>query len=332
MTGVPDDLRTPPLDDDTRTALLGALEPLGPVTGLTQLAGGMFATSVRVDLADGRRVVAKTAPAQEDSLLRYEHDLIRTEALVYAEAADDPALLMPRPLLTDFSREHLPGDLVVASWAEGVRADSEPDLARATAAVRNPGVGRMMAALHRHTGASYGYPSGPESLRGGTWPDTLTAMIEAVLADADDWAVPVPADRVRTALTRYREDLATVGRPALVHADLWPGNQFIDPHTGALTAVIDPERAFWGDPLFDLIGCDPFRPEVDPNLVAGYREAGGDLALDRPEIRRRLAFCRVYLALIMRVEVRPRRYQGDWLPGYLVQIEDMLAAGLADLD
>jgi aminoglycoside phosphotransferase (APT) family kinase protein len=317
------------LDDDTRTALLRALAPLGEVTELTPLTGGMFATSVRVDLADGRRLVAKTAPADDDRLLRYERDLIRTEALVYRIAGDDPALPMPDLVLADPSREHLPGDLVVASWVDGVRADTVPELAEATAAVRNRGLGGMMAALHRHTGDGFGYPSGPPALRGRTWAETFGAMVEAVLADGADWRVPLPVDRVRAALLRHRAALDEVDRPALVHADLWPGNLFVHPESGELTGVIDPERAFWGDPWFDLIACDPFRSGTpDADLLAGYRAAGGTVDPGHP----RLALCRMYLALIMRVEVLPRRYEGEGLADYLGQIERWLTAALDELD
>ncbi|WP_169164287.1 phosphotransferase family protein [Cellulomonas taurus] len=317
------------LDDETRTALLHALAPLGEVADLTPLTGGMFATSVRVDLADGRRLVAKTAPADDDRLLHYERDLLRTEALVYRIAGDDPALPMPELVLTDMSRAHLPGDLVVASWIDGVRADTVPELAEATAPLRNRDLGRMMAALHRHVGDQFGYPSGPDDLRGDSWVETFTAMVEALLTDAATWEVPLPVERIRAALHRHQGALAEVDRPALVHADLWPGNLFVHPESGALTGVIDPERAFWGDPMFDLIACDPLRVGApDEHLLAGYRAAGGVIDPTSP----RLALCRMYLALIMRIEVRPRRYEGDELPGYLAQLESWLDAALAELD
>lgn len=317
------------LDDETRTALLTSLAPLGEVTELTRLSGGMFATSVQVDLADGRRLVAKTAPADDDRLLHYEQDLLRTEALVYRIAGDDPALPMPELVLTDMSRTHLPGDLVVASWIDGVRADTVPELAESTAPVRNRDLGRMMAALHRHHGDRFGYPSGPEDLRGDNWAETFTAMVEALLTDAATWEVPLPVERIRSALHRHRAELAEVEHPALVHADLWPGNLFVHPESGALTGVIDPERAFWGDPMFDLIACDPLgAPMPDEHLLAGYREAGGVVDPTSP----RLALSRMYLALIMRVEVRPRRYESDQLPAYLEQIEAWLDTALAGLD
>ncbi|MEV7973729.1 aminoglycoside phosphotransferase family protein [Cellulomonas sp. NPDC089187] len=322
---MPDDLRTAPLDDALRAALTEVLAPLGDVTGLTPLSGGMFATSIRVDFADGRVAVAKTAPADDDRLLRYEQDLIRTEALVYRLAGDDPALLMPRLLLADTTRRQLPGDLVVASWQSGVRADTVPELAQATADRRGRGLGRMMAALHRHTTDRFGYPSGPEELRGADWASTFESMVEAVLADADTWSVELPVSAIRTALRRHHAALAEVETPALVHADLWPGNQFIDAVSGELTGVIDPERAFWGDPVFDLIACDPFRAGApDPSLLAGYREGGGSVDPDSP----RLALCQLYLALIMRVEIQPRQYTGDWLAEHVAQVDRWLTDAL----
>ena len=97
--------------------------PVGRAVAAEPLSGGMFATTHRVVLDDGTGVVVKQAPAGDSRLLTHEHDLLRTEALVYGLAADRPALRMPRLLHVDLSRTVVEGDVVVASHLDGTPGD-----------------------------------------------------------------------------------------------------------------------------------------------------------------------------------------------------------------
>ncbi len=306
-------LRTEP-DQHLRDALPGVLAPLGEVTGLERLTGGMFAQTFRATLADGTRVVAKTAPTATERLLTYEHDLLRTEAQVYRLGADRPALLLPRLLLTDFSRTAVPSDVVVTSHLDGVPLTTLDVDGRQPPAVRDrvlPQLGALMARLHAVAGDRFGYPNPGAGLQAGTWPEAFARMTGALLEDAARWGTELPAARVREALHRHRAALAEVRRPALVHTDLWAGNLFVDPRTVALTGVIDPERAVWGDPLLELAGADQVgRGPVPEPLLAGYADAGGRLALGTPAGDARLLLYRVYMSLVLLVEMAPRGYAG----------------------
>ncbi|MDF2711758.1 MAG: phosphotransferase, partial [Nonomuraea muscovyensis] len=99
-----------------------------------------------------------------------------------------------------------------------------------------------------------------------------------------------------------------VTTPHLVHFDVWAGNVFLD-LTGPprIQAIIDHERAFWGDPLADFVTPTIFAElrEDDP-LLAGYREVT-PLELT-PAARVRLDLYRAYLYLILLVENGPRQY------------------------
>ncbi|GAA5022331.1 hypothetical protein GCM10025734_78440 [Kitasatospora paranensis] len=86
-----------------------------------------------------------------------------------------------------------------------------------------------------------------------------------------------------------------------------------------IVGQIDGERAFFGDPLAELVGLDPLgAAEDDPDLLAGYRTVDPAFAVD-DTARVRLALYRIHLALIMRVEAAPRGYEGphrDWLTAW----------------
>lgn len=171
------------VDPDAVDAVRTLLAPVGEVQDVAVLAGGFFATSYRADLADGTRLVVKTAPAATDRLLTYEKDLVRAEALTYRTAEPYPDLLMPHVVLTDFSRTLLPGDVVVATWAQGVPAEQAGAVAERTRGARDRRLGRLMADLHRLHGVRYGYLDPETHLRGDSWAEALTAMVDQILAD-----------------------------------------------------------------------------------------------------------------------------------------------------
>ncbi len=322
----------PALGDERRAALRILLHEVGELDDVERLTGGMFATTYRVTLADGRRVVVKTAPTDPGRLLTYERDLLRTEAEVYALAAGRPELLMPEVLLTDFSRTVLPGDVLVVTHLDGVpltdlRAQtplSEQDEAR----VQHQ-LGGLMARLHTVRGPRFGYPNAASGLVGDTWPEAFTRMVEALLTDAARWGTVLPADRVRTAVARHRAALAEVVVPSLVHTDLWSGNLFVDPGSLRLVGVIDTERSVWGDPLLELAGADQTgRGPVPEALIAGYAAEDGALPLTGPSWAVRLLLYRLYMALVLTVEIAPRGYTWDGVARYRAECEANVVAAL----
>ena len=301
---------TPP-DATTLDRLARLVHPVGVLQDAERLAGGYFATTFRVTLVGGDRVVVKTAPTGDDRLLTHEHDLLHAEAEVY-RLAGDHGLPMPRLRLADFSRSVLPGGVVVADHLAGVpwdRAGFTPDDPRSARAERD--VGAVMARLHRITGSWFGYLG--SRVGGGTWPQAFGAVVEALLADGLRWGVPLPADEIRRALARHSGALAEVRVPSLVHGDLWPGNVFVDPGTGALVGVIDPKRAQWADPLVELVGFDQAnRGPTPPELLAGYAEAGAPLDVSSDGAVRRLTLYRLHMSVVWLVEAVPRAYEPDF--------------------
>ena len=312
--------------------LAAVLRPVGVPTAARPLSGGLFAAVDLVELDDGRTVVVKTgvAPQEEHApLLTYEHDLLRAEVALLRRA-EPTGVPTPRVLLADLSRTDVDVDVLVMDHLPGQSWETVgPTLdARATRRAEHER-GAALADFHTVHGEVFGYPSSPR-LQGTAWPDVVTAMLVAVLADADTWGVDVEQVRVTQALTASLPHLAAVTEPVLVHMDLWPGNVLVNPATGEITGIVDLERGLFGDPLMDLVGAEPMSvaaPSV--RLVEGYRAAGGCLpaaptagtpsGLD-PTADRRLALYRLYLNLLMTVEIVPRAYTADWTPAYHAQL------------
>ncbi|MEV8099347.1 aminoglycoside phosphotransferase family protein [Kitasatospora sp. NPDC085879] len=317
--------------------VLGAVR----VTGGRALHGGLYNSARLVELADGRRLVLKAAPPADAPALTHEQGLLGTETLFHRLAAPTgapvPAVLHHEPAGPENSGEWLLlGYLDGATWDE-LRNELTPEH---RAALRRE-LGAAAARIATATGPRFGYPQPVPGLQGTDWPEAFTGMLQAVLADAArfDVPLPAPADTLAGLPERFAEALADVRRPALVHFDAWEGNLVVtrDPEGGPrLGGLIDGERAFFGDPLAELVGLDPLgTPEGDPDLMAGYRSVTPALATDSPSARARLALYRIYLALVMRVESAPRGYAPDhtaWLLSWSADRVTEQLAVLAALD
>ncbi|HEY0216683.1 MAG TPA: aminoglycoside phosphotransferase family protein [Cellulomonas sp.] len=327
---MPDDLRADLLDPDTASAVGVLLARWGRPRSLTQVSGGTVATTYRATLPDGDAVLVKVGPRATERLLTPEHDLLRTEAMVCRIAENRPGLLMPRVLHADFTRSVLPCDAVVTTEAHGEPLLDHPVTARGTAVEREHRLGTLMADLHALGGDRFGYPGTDTVLRGDSWAEMLGRLVAALLSDGARWGIPLPEDEVWEALDRHQDALAEVRRPVLVHADLRPGNLRIDPGSGELSGVTDPGRAFFGDPMMDLAGAEPWATgEPSAALLTGYVAGGGHLDPLSSTGRLRLALCRMALRLMLRVEVALRSYPGDHRAAR--RVDALLATTMADL-
>ena len=257
------------------------------VSDAAELSGGGFAAVWRAVLADGRDVVVKVGPAAGARLLRYERGLIAAEAAYFRTVrVGAPEVPVPEVL-------HLGADWIVTTLLPGDSLTGLTD----SAGVRGQ-LGAAIAGLHRITGPHFGYTG--DRPAANDWPTAYGAIIADLLADAAEWAVPLPPG-IHTLAARHHANLATVTRPALLHFDLWDGNVLAD--GGRLTGLVDGERFLWGDPLLDLVSPALFhRIEDEPEhpFLRGYTAATGLVLDDAARIR--LALYRVHLHVLMLAE------------------------------
>ncbi|MEV4937818.1 phosphotransferase [Streptomyces zaomyceticus] len=334
---------SPPGPDGAEPSADGRLrQVLGRVAVVrgTALGGGLYNSARLLELGDGRRLVLKTAPPADAPALTHERGLLGTEALFHRLAAGAGARV-PTVLHHEPAGPGVPSEWLLLSYLDGATwADARERLTPADHAVLRRRLGATLARVASVTGPAYGYPRRGPGLSAADWPSAFTAMLKAVLADASRFgaALPAPVESLAELPVRFGHRLAEVRRPALVHFDAWEGNIVLGraprgvredsdpapngvhevsgraPDTGTRRPIglIDGERAFFGDPLAELVGLDPLgAAEDDTGLLAGYRSVAPGLAVD-DGARVRLALYRVYLALVMRVESVPRAYGGEF--------------------
>lgn len=365
------------LDDAVVRRLVAAGLPGAQVAGWRELSGGEFAAVARVALRDGREVVLKVGPDPAVPVLAYEYGMIGAEARYLAQvrrALPD----VPVADLLAHGRDVPGGD---AAEGDGASGGDAPSGGRGDAVVAgewmlvsllpgrglnlfmdeareagagDPGtrvreqLGAAFARIHTLTSPDgrFGYdddarPHGPD------WPAAFTAIIESLLADAEDWQLELPAspERIRAAVRRHEDALARVRRPALVHFDLWDGNVLAAPGPGSdtdgdgvleLTGLVDGERYLYGDPLIDFVSpAVGRRIEDEPGhpFATGYRAAAGWPDRFTADELRRLALYRLHLYLLMYVEMPSRgmdrtayAWRWEWMHRLLLEELDHLEA------
>jgi aminoglycoside phosphotransferase (APT) family kinase protein len=297
-------------------ALAGAGVSWEQVTGCRKLAGGTFNAVHQVDLAGGGSLVVKLPPGPDTPVLRYEQGILATEALYYRLAGQCRDVTVPAVIAMDAST----GYLVMTHCPGSPWPELSPPPAAAQRDELRAELGRQVARLHTITGTGFGYPSLAVGPLRESWRVAFLAMADAVLADAGRFAVtlPRPAAEIQEWFAARAAVLDEVTTPVLVHFDLWDGNILVESRDSGrrISALIDAERAFWGDPLAELVSL-ALSGDIEPDtaFLDGYRDAGGTVALD-PPARQRLLLYRAYLYLIMWVEAGPRQYnmeRGGWL-------------------
>jgi aminoglycoside phosphotransferase (APT) family kinase protein len=289
-----------------------------------------------VDPADqpgwsGVDLVLKVAPDPSLRLLTHEVDLMRTEVDFNRRAA---AVGVPVPdvVYADFSRTLLKTDYAFLSRVPGAPLESvrESLTDQELAALRGELAG-ITARLHAVTGPAFGYPLRGSRSWQGSWRAAFGAMVDDLLADARRLGSDLPAspDRIGALMHRHDDALDAVDRPALVHFDLWDGNAFVErgPDGGwRVTGLIDGERAFFGDPVAELVSLALFRDLADaPEVLAGYPmelTAG---------VRRRLTLYTAYLYLIMSIEGVTRGFDSPEYAKFRQWVLELLDTQLARL-
>jgi aminoglycoside phosphotransferase (APT) family kinase protein len=296
-----------PVDVATAGRIVAAaFGPQVAIRAYDDLRDGYFNAAYQIELADGRRLVLKVSPPPGVRVLRYEAGILRTEVETLRLVRAQTTVPVPEVYYYDDSHGIIDSDYFLMSF---VRGESYHRLRDAYSPQRRAMIeqatGDCLRQINAITGPFFGYPT-MAALNFRTWRQAFLSMFADLLQDGIDKNVPLPLGyhELRRRVETVSSALHDVVTPQLVHWDLWDGNIFVEPKTGEIAAIIDFERALWGDPLMEF----QYRTfEVTPAFESGYGEA----LLDSPTARVRRTLYNIYLYLIMVIEGSYRNYETD---------------------
>lgn len=241
-------------DDELLAVARAAFGERAQVRTRRLLGDGHFNTSYLLLCANERPVVLRLAPAPAARLWRHERALLQRQCSVQS-VLEGVGPVVPRLLHSDFTQRVVARDWALFEWRPGQPWESVADridAAHAEALWRD--FGRIVRAVHALPGRRYGYPDPmPPPTSYGAW---FAGVVDDLAADLAEQGIEVAglAD-YRARLRDERRRFEAVGAPRLVHGDLWRRNVLVDrtPEGWRITALLDAERAFFGDPAAEWI-------------------------------------------------------------------------------
>ena len=263
----------------------------------TELSHGWFNVVYLLDLADGRRAALKIAPPPGVEVMTYERDMMAGEVAALRLIRERTGVPVPEVHCYDDTHELVDADWFAMSVVEGDNLGVVKD---SLAADEQRAYLRLVGAANRELNAIPGPAFG--RFHGElfpTWRQAFTRVLEDVVADGERRGVALGWDyaEVRRVIREHEHHLDAVRRPVFCEWDLWDSNVIV--RDGALSGIIDHERAFWGDPIMEagviVLG------DGDPREMTPFLEGYGRGPLTDAELARRRLYD-LHLFLIMVIE------------------------------
>ena len=272
---------------------------LGKILNYSELAGGTFNTVFKVSTENGKYVI-KIAPNKNTDVLTYEKDLIKTEVSMYKLLQNMKHVHFPKiygyNYEDDFEYKYLIMEFVDGDMLCNLKLGKD----EYNQVMFDLGV--AMAEIHSITNeSSFGY------IQNGfkpTMKEAYHSMIDAIINDGLKKTKHIPYHKeILAIISKCDHVFDSITESSLVHFDLWAGNIIIKDRK--LYALIDCERAMYGDAIGDFISLDyaaPFYANKNKYLINGYNSiADKKLSFDQAEMTR-FYLMKIYLGLVVYVE------------------------------
>jgi aminoglycoside phosphotransferase (APT) family kinase protein len=226
-------------DDEWRIAPFGA---------------GKFSSVFAVDSSSGRYVL-RVAPPDSVRQLFYEYRMMRQEPAIHARLGSETSVPVPEIVAHDFSRELIDRDYLIMPRLPG-RPLSDAALSPPARRRSLREWGGYVAEIHALTDPENrsGYLGEHRCMEPQpTWAEAFAVMYRKEMDDIVDCGVydRATADAAVALLEEHLDVFDHCDTSCLLHGDLWVTNLLVA-DDGGVTAVLDFDRACWGDIEWDL--------------------------------------------------------------------------------
>ena len=280
----------------------GQVPPAG-AAWVSELSHGWFNVAYRIRLRDGSEVVLKIAPSPAIEVMTYERGAMETELAALRLIREHTSVPVPAVDFADQSHELCDADYFFMRFID---ADNLGICKESMSAAERCAYQEALGAVNRELNSIKGRAFGPLAGPGGqSWRAVFTGMVQDVLRDGERRGVDLgwDYDLVREVVAQNAGGLDEVTEPRFVEWDLWEGNVMV--RAGAVVAILDHERAFYGDPLIEagFAGGELTGFGDAAAFLRGY----GRGALTPAELVRRRLYS-LHLLLIVVIETVYRQY------------------------
>jgi aminoglycoside phosphotransferase (APT) family kinase protein len=287
------------------------------ITRSTELTGGYFNAAYDLLLSDGRAMILKISPSEATDTLSYEHNIMATEVAAMQLMKAKGTAPVPEVYAYDNSKKFISSDFFFMEKIIGQPYNEiKEELSLQQRISIETELGRYSAIINKIQGAHFGLFNATSQVKETSWRQTFQNLIMNLLDDARRLKakMPIPLETIETEIISRLHVMDEVTEPRLVHWDLWDGNVFI--RDGSIVALIDWERALWGDPLMEYY----FRyAENSEHFCRGYGNS-----FDSPNECARKKLYDVYIDLIYFIECYSRKYDSQ---GHFEWAHDNLLEG-----
>ncbi len=271
-------------------------------TVFSEITNGWFNVLYRTRLADGRTVALKIAPPSDVPVLTRETAMMRTELEAMRLIRENTRVPIPRVDYADLTHELVDADWFAMEFLAGQNFEEYMESGGSEDSIHSGY--RQLGALNRQINQVRGPHFGPLLAKGSSsWREAFEVMVEEVLLDGERVGVDLgwDSDLIRQVVDNNGHALEEVSVPRLVEVDLWAKNSLI--RRGKIVAVLDHERAIFGDPLMEagFTGIDMPAFGDPTHFASGY---GLEELTESQRIRRKLYS--LHLTVIMVVETKYR--------------------------
>ena len=246
------------------SAVIQAHFPHAEVIDYSLCDGGLFNTTYRVELLEKNHflVILRLGPVHREVLMGYEHDMMKTEAHI-SSLMHQHGIPTSEVLIVNCKRDLVDRDYMITRYIEGIAFSGAQMDSAARFAIEKE-CGKYLRRMHEIKAPGFGRAT--DVLFGKGYPDFFTSLFAEFddlcrKSSVDGFFTKEECDEICSAIMRHKEVLVKCNSPVLCHGDMWSGNVLVAREKScvsktdgkySLAAIIDVDRAYFGDCDFDL--------------------------------------------------------------------------------
>lgn len=219
------------------------------VLAYRRLTGGMFNTTYFVNTGIGATVL-RVGPVNRHLLMHFEHNLMNAEARVY-DLCHKNNIPVSEVLAVDTTKTVVDRDFMIVKYIES-KPMSEADLKEEDKNRICYDIGQAAANFHKISSPAFGRVAGESFSK---WSDCITDELEKweIAAKTTSLFTKEQYAQIKDVFFKAVPYLDEIKTASLTHTDLWTGNILITTaEKPQFAAIIDADRAIWGDPMMDF--------------------------------------------------------------------------------